>query len=76
MKLTLAILAAAAPALVSGKRLTKTARAKAALANTDLSNVQIEAGTKEGKNLLSKARRLDGGDEYTWVAGYSLKFHS
>jgi len=76
MKLTLAILAAAAPALVSGKRLTKTARAKAALANTDLSNVQIEAGTKEGKNLLSKARRLDGDDEFTWVAGYSLKFHS
>eukprot|EP00585_Thalassiosira_rotula_P012694 CAMPEP_0196130850 /NCGR_PEP_ID=MMETSP0910-20130528/1080_1 /TAXON_ID=49265 /ORGANISM="Thalassiosira rotula, Strain GSO102" /LENGTH=439 /DNA_ID=CAMNT_0041390233 /DNA_START=28 /DNA_END=1347 /DNA_ORIENTATION=+ len=76
MKLTLAILAAAAPALVSGKRLTKTARAKAALANTDLSNVQIKAETKEGKNLLSKARRLDGGDEFTWISGYSLKFHS
>jgi len=76
MKLSLAFLAAAAPALVSGKRLTKTSRAKALAADTDLSNVQIEAASKTGTSLLSKARRLDGGDETTWIAGYSLKFHS
>lgn len=76
MKFSLAFLAAAAPALVSGKRLTKTARAKAIAADTDLSNVQIEAASKAGNNLLSKARRLDGSDETTWIAGYSLKFHS
>lgn len=75
MKLSLAFLTAAAPVLVSGKRLKKTARAKN-LAETDLSNVNIDAATKTGNNLLSKARRLDGGDEFTWIAGYSLKFHS
>eukprot|EP00584_Thalassiosira_punctigera_P001938 CAMPEP_0172525906 /NCGR_PEP_ID=MMETSP1067-20121228/917_1 /TAXON_ID=265564 ORGANISM="Thalassiosira punctigera, Strain Tpunct2005C2" /NCGR_SAMPLE_ID=MMETSP1067 /ASSEMBLY_ACC=CAM_ASM_000444 /LENGTH=68 /DNA_ID=CAMNT_0013309293 /DNA_START=69 /DNA_END=272 /DNA_ORIENTATION=+ len=68
MKLSLAFLAAA-PALVSGKRVTKKK-----LANTDLSDVKIEASSKTGNNLLSKARRLDGGDETTWIAGYSIKF--
>lgn len=75
MKLSLAFLAAAAPALVSGKRMTRRAHAKA-LADTDLSNVKIDADTKTGNRLLSKARRLDGGDETTWISGYSLKFHS
>ncbi len=78
MKLPLVLLAAAAPALVSGKRLTKRARARAlaAAADSDLSNVKIEAASKTGGKLLSKARRLDGADETTWIAGYSLKFHS
>jgi len=71
MKLSIAFLAAAAPALVSAKT-----RAKKISPDMDLSNVEIKAQTKTGNNLLSKARRLDGGDETTWVAGYSLKFHS
>eukprot|EP00584_Thalassiosira_punctigera_P007466 CAMPEP_0172542988 /NCGR_PEP_ID=MMETSP1067-20121228/13488_1 /TAXON_ID=265564 ORGANISM="Thalassiosira punctigera, Strain Tpunct2005C2" /NCGR_SAMPLE_ID=MMETSP1067 /ASSEMBLY_ACC=CAM_ASM_000444 /LENGTH=401 /DNA_ID=CAMNT_0013329313 /DNA_START=101 /DNA_END=1303 /DNA_ORIENTATION=+ len=70
MKLSLAFLSAA-PALVSGKRLSKTLAAE-----TDLSNVKIEAASKTGNKVLSKARRLDGDDETTWIAGYSLKFHS
>eukprot|EP00584_Thalassiosira_punctigera_P001273 CAMPEP_0172525816 /NCGR_PEP_ID=MMETSP1067-20121228/838_1 /TAXON_ID=265564 ORGANISM="Thalassiosira punctigera, Strain Tpunct2005C2" /NCGR_SAMPLE_ID=MMETSP1067 /ASSEMBLY_ACC=CAM_ASM_000444 /LENGTH=238 /DNA_ID=CAMNT_0013309183 /DNA_START=37 /DNA_END=750 /DNA_ORIENTATION=+ len=68
MKLSLAFLA---PALVSGKRLSKTLDTGA-----DLSNVKIDAASKTGNKVLSKARRLDGGDETTWIAGYSLKFHS
>lgn len=74
MKLSLAFLTAAAPVLVSGKRLKKTARAT--LAETDLSNVKIDATSKTGNKLLSKARRLDGDGDSTWIAGYSLKFHS
>jgi len=71
MKLSLAFLAAAAPALVSGKRLAKNISP-----DMDLSNVEIKAQSKTGNKLLSKARRLDDGDATTWVAGYSLKFHS
>ena len=66
MKLSLAILAAA-PAIAAGKRLK---------ANTDLSNVEVKANSKTGGKLLSKARRLDGDSDMTWVAGYSLKFQS
>ncbi len=72
MKLSLAFLSAA-PALVSGKRLSNS---KTLAAETDLSNVKIEAASKTGNKVLSKARRLDGDDETTWIAGYSLKFHS
>ena len=72
MKLSITILAAASPALVSGRRLKKTLSP-----DMDLSNVEIKAETKTGNNLLSKARRLDDGDEATtWISGYSLKFHS
>ena len=43
----------------------------------NLPNVDISAKSKTGGRILSKARRLDGGaDDMTWVAGYSLKFHS
>lgn len=72
MKLSLAILAAAAPSLVAGKRVSK----RNIPADMDLSGVEIKAETKEGNKLLSKARRLDGADAMTWVAGYSLKFDS
>lgn len=75
MKLSLAILAAAAPSVVTGKPLKNQVRARA-LAGTDLSGVEVKASSKTGNELLSKARRLDGDDEYTWIAGYSLKFHS
>lgn len=35
----------------------------------------IRATSKVGKNLISKARRLDGGnDNMSWVANYSLRF--
>ena len=72
MKVSIVLLAAAPPALVSGKRIKKTLSP-----DMDLSNVEIKAETKTGNNLLSKARRLDDGDEATtWISGYSLKFHS
>lgn len=74
MKFSLAILAAAAPA-VTGARLKKHVSAKS-LADADLSGVEVKASSKVGNKLLSKARRLDGDGDYTWIAGYSLKFHS
>eukprot|EP00584_Thalassiosira_punctigera_P022006 CAMPEP_0172550592 /NCGR_PEP_ID=MMETSP1067-20121228/30381_1 /TAXON_ID=265564 ORGANISM="Thalassiosira punctigera, Strain Tpunct2005C2" /NCGR_SAMPLE_ID=MMETSP1067 /ASSEMBLY_ACC=CAM_ASM_000444 /LENGTH=49 /DNA_ID= /DNA_START= /DNA_END= /DNA_ORIENTATION= len=49
MKLSLAFLA---PALVSGKSLSKTLDA-----GTDLSHVEIDAASKTGNKVLSKARR-------------------
>mmetsp|Transcript_36952 Transcript_36952/g.62855 ORF Transcript_36952/g.62855 Transcript_36952/m.62855 type:complete len:431 (-) Transcript_36952:180-1472(-) len=70
MKVSLALIAAA-PALVSGKRLKKTISP-----NMDLSGVQLKAESKVGNKVLSKARRLDGDGDSTWIAGYSLKFHS
>ena len=81
MKLSLALLAAASPALVSGRRLTKSV---IAASEADLSNVEIKAESKMGSRLLSKARRLGGVDEerglqdeeMTWITGYSIKFHS
>lgn len=66
MKLSLAILASTA-ALASGKRSLKDIPA-------DMSNVQIKAESKTGNRLLSKARRLDGDGDITWIAGYSIKF--
>lgn len=81
MKLSLALLAAASPALVSGRRLKKTLIS----ADSDMSNVEIKAESKTGSRLLSKARRLGGvdegrglqdQDEMTWITGYSIKFHS
>jgi len=45
----------------------------------EIPNVAIEAASKAGSRLLSKARRLENNDnsvDSTWVAGYSLKFHS
>jgi len=39
---------------------------------------EISASSHLGRSILSQARRLDGNDdeedEYTWIAGYSLKF--
>ncbi|KAL7545922.1 hypothetical protein ACHAWF_009270 [Thalassiosira exigua] len=66
MKLSLAILASTA-ALASGKRSLKDIP-------SDMSNVQIKAESKTGNRLLSKARRLDGDGDITWIAGYSIKF--
>lgn len=40
----------------------------------DLGAQNIKADSKLGNKLLSGARRLDGNDDFTWVAGYSLKF--
>lgn len=42
----------------------------------DLGAQNIKADSKLGNDLLAGARRLDGdnNDDYTWVAGYSLKF--
>jgi hypothetical protein len=39
------------------------------------SSSSIRANSKVGKNLLNRARRLDGGDvNMSWAANYSLKF--
>jgi len=39
------------------------------------SSSSIRANSRVGKNLISKARRLDGGnDNMSWAANYSLKF--
>ena len=49
---------------------------------TVLPNADIKANSKTGNRILSKARRLGGHRQLdenvdaTWVAGYSLKFHS
>jgi hypothetical protein len=45
----------------------------------ELPNMAIEATSKAGSRLLSKARRLENGNDnvdLTWVSGYSLKFDS
>lgn len=69
MKLSVAIIAATS-AVASAKRSLKNMP-------EDLSNVEIKAESKVGSSVLSKARRLDGGDDaFTWIAGYSLKFQS
>ena len=74
MKLSLAVLAALLPVVAAKARRRQN---KKALANMDLSNVQIKASSKTGGGLLSKARRLDGDDEeVTWIAGYSLRFNA
>jgi len=68
MKFSFALLAAA-PAVASAKVLRKTAE--------NLPAVDIAADSKTGSRILSKSRRLDNGDDgSTWVAGYSIKFHS
>lgn len=67
MKLSLALIAAA-PVVASATRLSPGAK---------VDNADIKASSKTGNRILSKARRLDDGDgDLTWVAGYSLKFHS
>jgi hypothetical protein len=74
MKLSLAVLAAPLPAVAAKARRRQN---KKTLADMDLSNVQIKAASKTGGSLLSKARRLDDGDEeVTWIAGYSLRFNA
>ena len=69
MKFSFALLAAP-PAVASAKVLRKTAE--------NLPAVDIAADSKTGSRILSKSRRLDGNDNdgSTWVAGYSIKFHS
>uniref|UniRef100_A0A7S2UPK0 Uncharacterized protein n=1 Tax=Attheya septentrionalis TaxID=420275 RepID=A0A7S2UPK0_9STRA len=65
MKFTLALIASAF-AMASAKTVDISPKA------------DIKADSKMGQNLLSKARRLEengnGEIDYTWVAGYSLKF--
>lgn len=68
MKLSIVILAATAAAASAKRRIKNLPE--------HLSNVEIEAGSRTGNKVLSKARRLDGGEEFTWIAGYSLKFQS
>ncbi len=71
MKLSLAILSVV-PAIAAAKKTSK-------ITADNLPNVDISAKSKTGGRILSKARRLDGdadADDTTWVAGYSLKFHS
>jgi len=36
----------------------------------------ITAKSKLGNRILSKARALDGDNDFSWVANYSIKFHS
>ena len=66
--------AALLPAAAAGHKrrppLPKRAR------DLDLDGVEIAAASQAGHRVLAKARRLDGGDETTWVADYSLKFQS
>lgn len=42
------------------------------------SSLALKSNTSLGRKLISKARRLDEGDDaavdYSWIAGYSLKF--
>jgi len=39
------------------------------------SSPSIRANSRVGKNLITNARRLDGGnDDMSWAANYSLKF--
>ena len=40
----------------------------------DLATPDVAASSKMGGRLLSKARRLEGQGDITWIAGYSLKF--
>jgi len=69
MKLSFAILALATA--VSAKK----AYPKKAV---DLTGRSIKADSKLGSSLMSKARRLENDDneevDFTWVAGYSIKF--
>ena len=73
MKFSLALLAVA-PAVISAKKSPKK------VVGGNLPAVDIKANSKTGGRIMSKARRLEqgGGDDeaMTWVAGYSLKFHS
>lgn len=71
MKSSIAIIAAI-PALASARKLRSL---DAVLPNVDISSTSVM-----GSRILSKARRLEGGNnnnvDMTWVSGYSLKFHS
>ena len=40
----------------------------------ELATPDVSASSKMGGRLLSKARRLEGEGDITWIAGYSLKF--
>mmetsp|Transcript_16235 Transcript_16235/g.29459 ORF Transcript_16235/g.29459 Transcript_16235/m.29459 type:complete len:439 (-) Transcript_16235:240-1556(-) len=45
------------------------------LVGTAAATSSIQANSKVGKNLLNRARRLDGGNgDMTWAVNYSLKF--
>mmetsp|Transcript_15213 Transcript_15213/g.31019 ORF Transcript_15213/g.31019 Transcript_15213/m.31019 type:complete len:415 (+) Transcript_15213:167-1411(+) len=54
-----------------------TASAVKATKEIDLASTTVRADSEVGNRILSKARQLDGGDgEISWIAGYSIKFHS
>lgn len=72
MKVSIAIIAAI-PALSSARKLRSP--------DMELPYVEISSTSDMGSRILSKARRLEGGNnnnnvDMTWVSGYSLKFHS
>lgn len=42
--------------------------------NVEVPTSDIPASSKLGNRILSAARQLDGNDNFSWIAGYSLKF--
>ena len=48
--------------------------ASAAGKSIELPTNDITSTSRLGRSLLSKARALDGNNDFSWVAGYSLKF--
>jgi len=69
MKFTAALLAVTL-GVASAKRNTKTNKA------VDLTGRSIKVDSKLGGRIMEKARKLENDDEvdFTWVAGYSIKF--
>jgi len=51
-----------------------TLKAASAGKSIELPNADIPASSKLGNRILSASRQLDGGDNFSWVAGYSIKF--
>lgn len=49
-------------------------KAASASKAVELPNTDIPATSKLGSRILSASRQLDGNDDFSWVAGYSIKF--
>jgi len=49
-------------------------KAASASKAVELPNADIPATSKLGSRILSASRQLDGNDDFSWVAGYSIKF--
>ena len=46
----------------------------AASAAVEIPTADIPATSKLGSRILSASRQLDGNDNFSWIAGYSIKF--